>query len=91
MLLEVFGEWLQEENCRVTAARDGAAALQILRNRDVDVIVSGVRMPVLDGTLLLNNLTTYSGLSQGKHPPNDEVANGGGLALEGTGRQRVKQ
>ena len=26
MLLEIFGEWLQEENCRVLTAGDGAAA-----------------------------------------------------------------
>jgi CheY-like chemotaxis protein len=69
MLLDIFSEWLEEENCRVLTARDGAAALRILRNDHVDVIVSDVRMPVMDGILLLKNLTTYSGLSQGNHPP----------------------
>jgi len=38
MLLDIFGGWLQEENCRVLTAGDGAAALQILRNHNVDVI-----------------------------------------------------
>ena len=66
MLLEIFGEWLQEENCRVLTAGDGAAALQILGSHHVDVIVSDVRMPVMDGILLLKNLTT---LSQGNHLP----------------------
>ena len=69
MLLDIFREWLEEDDCRVLTAGDGAAALQILRNQNVDVIVSDVRMPVMDGILLLKNLTTYSGLSQGNHPP----------------------
>ena len=69
MLLDIFGEWLQEENCRVLTAGDGAAALQSLRNHHVDVIVSDVRMPVMDGILLLKNLTTYSGLSKSYRPP----------------------
>jgi CheY-like chemotaxis protein len=69
MLLEIFGEWLQEENCRVLTAGDGAAALQILQSHHVDIIVSDVRMPVMDGILLLKNLTTLSGVSNSNHPP----------------------
>jgi CheY-like chemotaxis protein len=69
MLLDIFSEWLQEENCRVLTAGDGAAALQILQSHPVDVIVSDVRMPVMDGILLLKNLTTYSGLSKSNYPP----------------------
>jgi CheY-like chemotaxis protein len=69
MLLDIFREWLEEENCRVLTAGDGAAALNILRNDHVAVIVSDVRMPVMDGIVLLKNLTTLSGLSQGNHPP----------------------
>ena len=69
MLLDIFGEWLQEENCRVLTAGDGAAALKTLRNHRVDVIVSDVRMPVMDGILLLKNLTTYSDLSKSDPPP----------------------
>ena len=69
MLLDIFSEWLQEENCRVLTAGDGAAALRILQVHHVDVIVSDVRMPVLDGILLLKNLTTYSGLSNSNYLP----------------------
>ena len=69
MLLEIFGEWLQEENWRVLTAGDGVAALQILQSHHVDVIVSDVRMPVMDGILLLKNLTTYTGLSKSNYPP----------------------
>ena len=50
MLVDIFGEWLQEENCRVLTAGDGAAALEVLRNHHADVIVSDVRMPVTDGS-----------------------------------------
>jgi CheY-like chemotaxis protein len=69
MLVEIFGEWLQEENCRVLTAGHGAAALQILGSHHVDLIVSDIRMPVMDGILLLKNVTTYVGLSKGNHPP----------------------
>jgi CheY-like chemotaxis protein len=64
MLLDIFREWLEEEHCSVLTARDGAGALQILRNQHVDVLVSDVRMPVMDGILLLKNLRTYVGTSQ---------------------------
>jgi CheY-like chemotaxis protein len=69
MLLDIFREWLEDENCHVLTAGDGAAALQILRKHHVDVIVSDVRMPVMDGILLLKNLTTYAGASQSNHLP----------------------
>src|SRR5215472_15990563 len=60
MLLAIFREWLEEENYRVLTAGDGAAALQILGQEHVDVIVSDVRMPVMDGIGLLKNLTSGS-------------------------------
>ena len=69
MLLDIFGEWLQEKNCRVLTAGDGAAALQILRNHHADVVVSDVRERVVDGILLIKNLTTHSGLSKSHQPP----------------------
>jgi CheY-like chemotaxis protein len=68
MLLEIFEEWLQEENCRVLTAGDGAAALQIVGSHHVDVIVSDVRMPVMDGILLLKNLTARIDLSKDDSP-----------------------
>ena len=69
LLADIFSEWLKEENCRVLIAGHGAAALEILRNHHVDVIVSDVRMPVMDGILLLKNLTTYVGVSKRNHLP----------------------
>ena len=69
MLLDIFSEWLQEEGCRVITAGDGAAALQILRKQHTDVIVSDVRMPVMDGVLLLKNLTAQHGTLHRNWPP----------------------
>jgi CheY-like chemotaxis protein len=69
MLLDIFREWLEEDDCRVLTAGDGAAALQILRNQNVDVIVSDVRMPVMDGILLLKNLTTHVTVKPSLYPP----------------------
>src|SRR5215469_182990 len=69
MLLDIFREWLEDENCKVLTAGDGAAALQILRNHHVDVLVSDVRMPVMDGILLVKNLTTYAGASKSNYLP----------------------
>ena len=69
MLLDIFSEWLQEEGCRVITAGDGAAALQILRKQYTDVIVSDVRMPVMDGVLLLKNLTAQHGTLHRNWPP----------------------
>jgi CheY-like chemotaxis protein len=65
MLLDIFREWLEEEDCRVLTAGDGAAALQILRDHHVDVIVSDVRMPVMDGVALMKKLT-ISNPTEGK-------------------------
>jgi CheY-like chemotaxis protein len=66
MLLDIFRVWLQEEGWYVLTAGNGVSALQILRDNHVDVIVSDVRMPVMDGILLLKNLAAYSQMKQGK-------------------------
>ena len=58
MLLELFRTWLEQEHCVVLAAGDGVGALRILGKQNVDLIVSDIRMPVMDGLLLLLNLTT---------------------------------
>jgi CheY-like chemotaxis protein len=48
MLLDILREWLEPETCRVLMAEDAAAALQVLRDQHVDMIVSDVRMAVMD-------------------------------------------
>jgi CheY-like chemotaxis protein len=69
MLLDIFREWLEEEHFRVLTAGDGAAALRLLYRHDVNVIVSDVRMPVMDGILLLKNLTTGVATLRNSYPP----------------------
>lgn len=66
MLLDIFREWLQEEGCRVLTAENGAVALEILRREHADVIVSDVRMPLMDGIQLLKKLAE---IQPGNHPP----------------------
>lgn len=56
MLVEIFSEWLLEEGYRVHTAGNGAVALQFLKSNRVDVIVSDIRMPVMDGIALLRSL-----------------------------------
>jgi len=56
MLVEIFAEWLVEAGFHVLTARNGAEALKVLSNQQVDVIVTDVRMPVMDGPALLRAL-----------------------------------
>ena len=48
-LLEIFKGWFAREGCRVLTAENGAAALELMNAHHVDVVVSDIRMPVLDG------------------------------------------
>jgi CheY-like chemotaxis protein len=68
-LLDIFREWLEGENLRVLTAGDGAAALRVLDNQHADAIITDVRMPVMDGILLLKNLATLGVGMQGIHTP----------------------
>lgn len=42
----------------VLEARDGAEALEILRNRSVDLLITDIRMPKMDGIQLVEKLHT---------------------------------
>jgi len=55
-LLGIFRAWLQREGCRVLVAENGAQGLQLAAGEDVDVIVSDVRMPGMDGIELVRRL-----------------------------------
>lgn len=56
LLRDIFGEWLQIEGCRVLTAENGAAALRIVAADRVDVIITDIRMPVMDGIALVKQL-----------------------------------
>ena len=48
-LRRLFAEALREDGYTVDETRDGAAALELLRDRHPDLILLDLRMPVMDG------------------------------------------
>lgn len=55
-LREVTAEWVEHEGYRVITAENGAVALQLLRAISVNLLVTDVRMPVMDGVSLLQTV-----------------------------------
>jgi CheY-like chemotaxis protein len=55
-LLEIFAVWLGRSGCRVFTAPNGVEALKILREEKVDVLLSDIRMPIMDGVALVRHL-----------------------------------
>lgn len=55
-ILSTLGGYLRRSGLEVLTASDGAAALKILEEHQVQVIVSDVMMPFLDGRALLRTL-----------------------------------
>jgi len=55
-LRTIIAEWFKREGSRVLVAEDGAEALNIIQANQVDVVVSDVRMPVMDGITLLKKV-----------------------------------
>lgn len=53
---EVFATWLANLGCEVEEAGDGAEALDKLKHTNVDVVITDVRMPRLDGVGLAKHL-----------------------------------
>ncbi|MBZ5520846.1 MAG: response regulator [Acidobacteriia bacterium] len=60
-LLEIMGEWLERENCRVLLAENGAQALKLIETTAVDIVISDIRMPVMDGISLLRAIQRRPG------------------------------
>src|SRR6476660_988464 len=56
VLRESLAELLVEEGYEVLQAADGKAAYDIVIQRSVDLVLSDVRMPVMDGMQLLDHL-----------------------------------
>jgi CheY-like chemotaxis protein len=55
-LRTIIAEWFRREGCHVLVAEDGVQALSIISTNQVDVVVSDVRMPVMDGITLLKKI-----------------------------------
>jgi CheY-like chemotaxis protein len=56
LLREIMADWLGSEGYPVQTAQDGIEALQILEQNRVDLIVTDIRMPRMDGVALLKKL-----------------------------------
>jgi CheY-like chemotaxis protein len=56
-LVDIIGKWLRMEGCaKVLTASDGEEALQVLAGSHVDLLITDVRMPRVDGTTLVRRL-----------------------------------
>jgi two-component system chemotaxis response regulator CheY len=55
-LRDIQAGWFKREGSRVLVAENGAEALALIRGGKVDVVVSDVRMPIMDGIALLKNV-----------------------------------
>lgn len=57
LLRETMEAWLKQKAGRVFCAEHGVEALKLLAANKIDLIVSDVRMPVMDGIALVKQLT----------------------------------
>lgn len=53
ILLEIASKWLTQIGCQVLGAENGAVALERMKSAPIDLIVSDIRMPVMDGLTFL--------------------------------------
>jgi CheY-like chemotaxis protein len=62
-LLEIFVFWLTSAGCRnLHTAANGEAALALLRIVSIDLLVTDIRMPIMDGITLVRQLGLLTGL-----------------------------
>jgi CheY-like chemotaxis protein len=56
-LVEIFGHWLTAAGCRnVYRAEDGEGALAVINSTPIDLLVTDIRMPIMDGITLVRKL-----------------------------------
>jgi CheY-like chemotaxis protein len=56
LLRESMGAWFKQKSERTFCAEHGAEALEILAANKIDLVVSDVRMPVMDGITLVKKI-----------------------------------
>ena len=54
--LECISRFLRKEGYRVSEARDGAEAIELLDNSRFDLVLTDIRMPRLDGVALATHI-----------------------------------
>jgi CheY-like chemotaxis protein len=64
LLAEFTADWLRHKGFRVVTAENGSQAWDILQKTKVDIVISDVRMPVMDGVALLQKIK-----ASGPHAP----------------------
>lgn len=64
VLCEIKSAWLSRVAGRVVVASNGAEALDVLGPNPVDLVITDIRMPVMDGVTLLKKIT-----ASGSHGP----------------------
>jgi DNA-binding response OmpR family regulator len=55
-LREILGAWFPREGARVLVAENGAEAQKAIDANPIDIVVSDVRMPIMDGITLLKSI-----------------------------------
>jgi len=55
-LRDILSGWFRRTGAKVLVAENGAEALRVIAANPIDVVVSDVRMPVMDGITLLKNV-----------------------------------
>jgi CheY-like chemotaxis protein len=61
LLLKFVGDWFETVAGKVFVAEDAARALHLLARNKIDLIISDVRMPVMDGISLLKEVKAAQG------------------------------
>lgn len=56
LLRDIVSEWLEFEGYAVLTAENGADALRLLEETPADLVVTDIRMPIMDGVELLKEL-----------------------------------
>ncbi len=71
VLREIFEAWLAASAAQVFSARDGIEALDVLAGHKIDLVITDVRMPKMDGITLLKKVK-----AAGAHSPNVIIMTG---------------
>lgn len=61
-ILDLLVDILHGEGYRMLAARDGAAALEVLAEADADLVITDTMMPRLNGIALLHSMREHTRL-----------------------------
>lgn len=64
LLAEITAEWLRRNGFSALTAENGSQAWNILQETKVDIVISDVRMPIMDGVALLQKI-----ISSGSEAP----------------------